>query len=78
MSSKIELFAFLKQLENRKIYYQLNKFRDDNIAVNIVVPGQRWEIEFSKDGEIEIEKFISDGKIYNDDEVEVLFRNFTD
>jgi hypothetical protein len=27
------------------------------------VPGQRWEIEFMRDGSIEIERFISSGEI---------------
>lgn len=29
--------------------------------IEIVVPGQHWEVEFMKVGTVEIEKFISDG-----------------
>jgi len=49
----------------------------------VVIPGQRWEIEFCKCGntsnyEIEIEKFLSDGKIYDVSELDVLFHDFSD
>ena len=49
----------------------------------VAVPRQRWEIEYNTFGEetdciVEIEKFISDGTIYDVGEIEVLFRNFSD
>ncbi|MCM3629480.1 hypothetical protein M3194_19255 [Paenibacillus glycanilyticus] len=46
--------------------------------VEVAVPGQRWEIEFMDDGTIEIEKFISDGEIYDAAELEVLLKGFSD
>ncbi|MFZ3132005.1 MAG: hypothetical protein WA125_13105 [Desulfosporosinus sp.] len=72
-----DLIVFLNELENRKIYYRLNKVRD-SIMVEIAVPGQRWEVEFFADGNIEVEKFTSDGNLYNKSELEVLFADFTD
>jgi hypothetical protein len=36
--------------------------------VRAIVPGQRWEIEFFADGEIEIERFVSTGVDAIDDE----------
>ena len=45
--------------------------------VFIDVPGQRWEVEFS-DKDIRVEKFISDGEIFDEKEIEVLFRDFSD
>lgn len=71
------LLTFLEELENRKIYYKLNKIRD-SILIEIAVPGQRWEVEFFEDGHIETEKFISDGIIYDEASIEELFRNFSD
>lgn len=50
----------LNELEDRKIFYQIDKIRDESIMVYVAVPGERWEIEFMDDGSIEIEKFISD------------------
>lgn len=45
-----ELIDFLNQLEDRKIYYRLNKIRTESIMVEVAVPGQRWEVEFMDDG----------------------------
>ena len=47
------------------------------LMVEVVVPGQRWEIEFLDDGTVEIEKFISDKDMYNARELEILFREFS-
>lgn len=73
-----ELLVLLNKLEENKIYYQLNKIRDNSILVNIAVPGQRWEVEFMENGSIEIEKFLSDGTLFDDEELEELFKNFSD
>ncbi|CUH92931.1 hypothetical protein [Herbinix luporum] len=77
MNTLKNLIEFLNKLEERKIYYRLNKIRD-SILVEVTVPGQKWEVEFMADGTIEIEKFISDGNIENESELEVLFRDFSD
>jgi hypothetical protein len=72
-----DLIGFLNELENRKIYYRLNKVRD-NIMVEIAVPGQRWEVEFFENGNIEIEKFISDGTLFDHSELKYLFEKYSD
>ncbi|NLP13616.1 MAG: hypothetical protein GX383_03865 [Clostridium sp.] len=74
----VELNNFLNKLEEKKIYYRLNKIRSESIMVEVVVPGQRWEIEFMDNGDIEIEKFISDGCYYGKEELETLFKDFSD
>jgi hypothetical protein len=73
-----DLINFLNQLEKSKIFYKLNKVRDEAIMVEIAVPGQRWEVEFMDDGTVEIEKFISDKDMYDVKELETLFKNFSD
>ena len=80
LNSFIEL---LEKLEDKKIYYRLSKTRDDTITVEVSVPGQRWEIEYNTYGEksggsIEIEKFVSDGTIHGDEELDTLFRDFSE
>ena len=72
-----DLIEFLNELENQKINYRLNKVRD-SIMIEIAVPGQRWEIEFFADGSIEVEKFISDGTLFDKSELENLFAKFSD
>jgi hypothetical protein len=71
------LVDFLETLEQRKIYYKLNKIRD-GILVEVTIPGQRWEVEFMANGSVEIEKFVSDGTIFDHGEIEFLFKNFSD
>jgi len=71
------LLEFLNELEAKKIYYKLNKVRDA-IMVEIAVPGERWEVEFFDDGNIEIEKFISSGDIFNESELKTFFEKYSD
>ena len=73
----------LERLEEKKIYYRLNKTRNDTIMVEVAIPGQRWEIEYntygrSTGGVIEVEKFLSDGTMFGEEELEKLFRDFSD
>lgn len=70
-----KLIAFLEKLEEKNIYYKLNKVRDA-IMVEIAVPGERWEVEFFADGNVDIEKFISNGEIFSAGELETLFSDF--
>ncbi|OIK08522.1 hypothetical protein BIV59_19915 [Bacillus sp. MUM 13] len=72
------LINFLNKLEEKNISYKLNKVRNDAIMVEIAIPGQRWEVEFMADGTVEIEKFIGDDNFYGGQEIEVLFRDFSD
>jgi len=46
-----QLIEFLEALEEKKIYFRLNKIRD-SILVEIAVPGERWEVEFFEDGTV--------------------------
>ena len=85
MTSLNELIELLERLEEKKIYYRLNKTRDDTIMIEVAVPGQRWEIEYNTYGKppeanckIEIEKFVSNGILYDESELDTLFRDFSD
>lgn len=77
MNELNNLIRLLDKLEKNKIYYRLNKIRS-SILVEVAVPGQRWEIEYLSDGTVEIEKFISTGMIFDIEEINVLFRDFSD
>ncbi|MCL2353442.1 MAG: hypothetical protein FWC69_02295 [Defluviitaleaceae bacterium] len=77
MNTLQTLIDFLERLEENKIHYNLGKIRD-SILVEVAVPGQRWEVEFFPDGIVDVEKFLSDGTIFDKSEIEVLFRDFSD
>lgn len=68
------LLNFLQKLEDNDIYYRLNKVRD-SIMVEIAIPGQRWEVEFMRDGEIQVEKFLTSGEILDERALEELFNS---
>ena len=67
----------MEELEEAKIHFNLSKIRN-TILVEIAVPGERWEVEFMEDNSIVIEKFISDGDIYDEGELEFLLGSFKD
>lgn len=73
------LKEFLEKLERNNIYYSLDSVRKDYTMVNIVVPGERWEVEFEKNGrDIVVERFVSDGGIRDESALDYLFENFSD
>jgi len=54
-----KLLAFLDELERHKIYFRLEHNRSEAIMVRVDVPGERWEVEFFANGEVELEVFRS-------------------
>ncbi|MBA2447026.1 MAG: hypothetical protein H0V51_03270 [Chloroflexi bacterium] len=71
------LLRFLDQLELAKIAYRLERIRD-SIMVVVAVPGERWEVEFFDDGQVEIERFFSTGTIEGDDVLDRLVTEHSD
>lgn len=78
MNAWAELLALLKRLSDARIHYRLSQFREDSIAVEVAVPGERWEIEYMADGAIEIERFRSDGRIRDQSALDELFERFSE
>jgi hypothetical protein len=62
-----KLLDFLVKLENAKVTYRLSHFRAETIAVELAVPGERWEVEFFADGTVEVERFRSNGDVSADE-----------
>ena len=66
------LLDLLDWLDENRIYYKLNKV-NENILVEVAIPGERWEIEVLRDGTIQIERFISTGEIAGDLTIDCIF-----
>ena len=49
-----KLLAFLAELDRRRIFFRLSRVRPEAIMVEIAVPGERWEVEFLADGQLEV------------------------
>jgi len=45
---------------------------------SVAVPGERWEIELTADGTVQIEVFRSDGEISDASKLDDLFARFAD
>ena len=72
-----KLLDFLDRLEREKIWYRLEHIRD-SIMVETAVPGERWEIEFFAGGHVEVERFVSVGKLGGEELIEELFQIMVD
>jgi hypothetical protein len=76
--AQLDIYGLLRRLVERKIPHRLNSIRDDAIMIEVPVPGERWEIEFFANGEVEIEIFRSDGKIHDAKALDELFTRWSD
>jgi hypothetical protein len=72
------LLEFLRKLDRHKIFFRLSRPRDEAIMVEIVVPGERWEVEFFADGHTEIEIFGPSSGVINEANLERLWTQFSD
>jgi hypothetical protein len=68
-----KLIAFLERLDDARIPYTMEHSREDAIMILAFAPGEYWEIEFLQDGEIDIERYRSDGKIHDESVLQELF-----
>lgn len=68
-----KLLAFLERLDKAKIPYTMQHSREDAVMIVAFAPGEYWEIEFLKDGDVEIERYRSDGEIHDETMLEELF-----
>ncbi len=78
---KTDLFnkfiAVLNQLQQQKIDYKISHHRDEAVMITVSLVGERWEIEFLENGDIEVEKFISNGEIKGEEALKELFERET-
>lgn len=73
-----ELLSFLDRLDQSNIYYSLDHIREGSMLVSVTVPGERWEVEFMKDGSVEVERFVTTSSIEGRGSLEGLFERFSD
>lgn len=78
MNAMRKLLDFLTELEKRHIAFTLASVRDDTIMVRIAVPGERWEVEFWDDGEVEVEVFRSEHGVEGEETLVRLFNEHSE
>jgi hypothetical protein len=69
-----KLTDFLDRLDDADLHYTLTSVREAAVLVGVTLPGERWEVEFMKNGDVEIERFKSDGEILDYSAVKDLFQ----
>ena len=67
----VTISTFLATLDERRVAYQLDRVRD-SIMVTVATPGSRWEVEFMDGGTVEVERFRSDGTIWDERAIDAL------
>ncbi|MEG3085378.1 hypothetical protein U1707_17165 [Sphingomonas sp. PB2P12] len=68
----------MERLSRAGIHYRLETYRDGLIMIIASVPGRRFEIEVSKENEVEIETFLSNGEIKGEDAFDKIIQEYTD
>ncbi len=68
-----KFLTFVNQLEQQNINYQIAHHRDEAVMITVSLVGERWEIEFLDNGNIEVEKFISNGEIAGEEVLKEIF-----
>jgi hypothetical protein len=68
-----KMLAFLERLDAAKITYKMEHSRDDAIMIVAFAPGEYWEIEFVANGDVDIERYRSDGHIADESALVELF-----
>jgi hypothetical protein len=72
------LLDFLDRLWAASIYFTLSAPTPRAVLVSVVVPGERWEIEFRENGDVGVEVFVSRAGAEPGHTIEELFRRFGD
>ena len=72
------LFDWMSKLRAARIQFTMDSVRDDAVMLDVRVPGERWEVEFFPDGSIEVERFLSPGKIEGASALDELLSRFSD
>jgi len=73
-----KLIEFLNKLEKANIYFQLGRIREESILIEATVPGQLWEIEFLRDGSVDVQIYKSDGNLLDEKQLDALIKDWSD
>ncbi|GAB1261253.1 hypothetical protein [Aurantivibrio plasticivorans] len=78
MNAMQTLLDFLNRLEEAELPYTLEHNSESTILVLVAIEGERWEIEFSAEGEMQVEVFYSGETAEGSEAEETIERLFLD
>ena len=61
MTALEDATQLIRELDQRYVEYKIMIPRPGALLVSLYVPWGRWEIEFSDDGHIALQRFVSEG-----------------
>jgi len=61
------LFALLAELDSASIHYEIARYRDDTLTVNLTLVGERVEVDVFDDGHMEVSRFPGSEDIVGDE-----------
>lgn len=70
------LIDFLYRLDEQKVRYTLSGDVRGSIMVCFAYPGERWEVNFYDDGQIRVEIFRSDGRMFDESKLTEFFEKW--
>lgn len=68
-----KMLEFIQRLDEQKVWYRIESIREETLMVLVAVPGEYWEVEFFEDGSVEVERFVSTGRIEGEELFDRLF-----
>ncbi len=78
ISTLADFIRLLNKFEDGKISFKLDKYLADSISIIIAIPGERWEVDINQKGEVQVEKFKSNGEIFEASMIDELLKDFSD
>ncbi len=66
----------IRALKEAQIHYRVDQNRYDGISIEATVPGERWEIDVLEDGEVDFERFVSNGSVHGEEEMTAEIRKW--
>jgi hypothetical protein len=60
------LYEVLRLIEKERLWFRLDRCRDDSVMITVTVVGERLEIDVFEDGHVEFSRFLGDEGIESD------------
>jgi len=60
------LYEILSLLEKEKLWFRVDRHRDDTVMITVTVVGERLEIDVFEDGHVEFSRFLGDEGVDSD------------
>lgn len=73
----IKIFDFLHHLKKHDLFYELDRNRANYIMVTVKIPGERWELEFVREGDVIVKRYGKIGEAEDEVILEYLFDNYS-